>query len=93
MVRIMDEDKLEVLYFVDNSFYLHLLETTAGFDYEVYSKERHKQFTGKLSWSELNYSQIQNPLAAARALVFEDVGMDAVVVSEVTLKMLDQFPN
>ena len=92
VVRIVSEDIFEALYLVDDCSYLHLTETATGFNYEVYSKESHrKQFAGNFSWSELNGSPIQNPLAAARALALEDIGMDAVVVSSVALKMLDQF--
>lgn|GEM_PF-6369936 len=84
--------RLEALYLVDDSSYLHLTETAAGFDYEIYNKGNYKkQFDGNLSWLELNDSPIRNPLAAARALVFKDVDLDAEVVSTVKLKILERI--
>lgn len=84
----------EVLYLVDEAYYLHVKEQLDGFAYTVYDREsKAKQYSGVISWEDMNDSHIRSNLACARTLAINEVGLNGERVAQVALRTLDQFPE
>jgi len=90
----MMEEKKEALYLVDEYTYLHLKENEnrGGFAYKTYDKlTGDGTYSGVITYMDMNESAIRNPIACARVLAIEEVGMKGEVVAEVALRTLDQL--
>ena len=90
----MMSEKKEALYLVDHESYLHLKEavTQTGFAYETFDKATGAaQHTGLITYEEMLDNPIRNPLACARVMALEEIGLKGEVVSEVALRTLDQI--
>lgn len=88
----MSMDKSEVVYLVDDASYLHLKETESGFRYAVFDiASKALAYTGDIPWPELAECPIRSPLAAARFLAIQDVGLEGRTVARVALKTLEAF--
>lgn len=90
----MMSEKKEALYLVDHESYLHLKETVTqtGFAYETFDKSTGAaQYTGLITYEEMLDNPIRNPLACARVMALEEIGLKGEVVSEVALRTLDQI--
>jgi hypothetical protein len=90
-----EADRLaEAAYFVDNSTYLHLTETAAGFQYEAFAVANPKEaITGEIGWPAVFATEIACPPDAARVLACAQIGLDGAVVMPVALSSLDRFPK
>ena len=80
-------EKKEALYLVDHESYLHLKETVTqtGFAYETFDKATGAaQHTGLITYEEMLENPIRNPLACARVMALQEIGLKGEVVSEVT---------
>ena len=90
----MMSEKKETLYLVDHESYLHLKETVTqtGFAYETFDKATGAaQHTGLITYEDMLENPIRNPLACARVMALEEIGLKSEVVSEVALRTLDQI--
>lgn len=87
-------EKKEALYLVDHESYLHLKETVTqtGFAYETFDKATGAaQHTGLITYEEMLENPIRNPLACARVMALQEIGLKGEVVSEVALCTLEQI--
>ena len=87
-------EKKEALYLVDHESYLHLKETgtQTGFAYETFDKATGAaQHTGLITYEEMLENPIRNPLACARVMALQEIGLKGEVVSEVALRTLEQI--
>ena len=87
-------EKKEALYLVDHESYLHLKETVTqtGFAYETFDKATGAaQHTGLITYEEMLENPIRNPLACARVMALQEIGLKGEVVSEVALRTLEQI--
>ena len=87
-------EKKEALYLVDRESYLHLKETVTqtGFAYETFDKATGAaQHTGLITYEEMLENPIRNPLACARVMALQEIGLKGEVVSEVALRTLEQI--
>lgn len=87
-------EKKEALYLVDHESYLHLKETVTqtGFAYETFDKATGAaQHTGLITYEEMLENPIRNPLACARVMALEEIGLKGEVVSEVALRTMEQI--
>lgn len=90
----MMSEKKEALYLADHESYLHLKETVTqtGFAYETFDKATGAaQHTGLITYEEMLENPIRNPLACARVMALQEIGLKGEVVSEVALRTLDQI--
>ena len=90
----MMSEKKEALYLVDHESYLHLKETVTqtGFAYETFDKATGAaQHTGLITYEEMLENPIRNPLACARVMALQEIGLKGEVVSEVALRTLEQI--
>lgn len=90
----MMSEKKEALYLVDHESYLHLKETVTqtGFAYETFDKATGAaQHTGLITYEEMLDNPIRNPIACARVMALEEIGLKGEVVSEVALRTLEQI--
>ena len=77
-------EKKEALYLVDHESYLHLKETVTqtGFAYETFDKATGAaQHTGLITYEEMLENPIRNPLACARVMALQEIGLKGEVVS------------
>lgn len=73
----MDNDRLEEITLVNDSFYLRMRENENGFEYIVIDRKSYvKLHDGQVQWSELEDSLIRNALVASRWYVLEDIGVE-----------------
>ncbi len=90
----MSFDKKEAVYLVDDTAFLHLKETVPemGFAYEVFDKASGSAlYTGLITDQQMEESPIRSPLACARVLAMQEVGLPGEIVSEVALRTLEQI--
>lgn len=84
----------EALYLVDEASHLHVKKQADGFAYTVYDREsKAKQYSGVISWEDMNDSHIRSNLACSRTLAINEVGLNGERVAQVALRTLDQFPE
>lgn len=87
-------EKKEAIYLVDHESYLHLKETVTqtGFAYETFDKATGAaQHTGLITYEEMLENPIRNPLACARVMALQEIGLKGEVVSEIALRTLEQI--
>ena len=83
----------EALYLIDDHLYLHLKEVEKGFVYTVYDKDTtEKVDKSTILWGEMEDSPIEDPIACARSLALEEVGLEARIVESVSLELMKQIP-
>lgn len=91
---MMENQKLEATYLVDENYLLHLREENEGFQYHCFDKRDGSDAgNGLVSWGEMEESAIRSPLACARVLAVQDIGLDGEKVAAVSPEMLSQFPR
>ena len=88
-------NEIETLYKIgqdDKGDLLYLREVEDGFHYETYNMETKKrEYDGLLTWGDMEDCPIRNPLAAARTLAIEEVGLDYGPIAKVSLRMLEDY--
>lgn len=92
----MISKKQEALYLVDNQIYLHLKETTgrAGFAYETFDNATGTaEYAGLIPYADMLDNPIRNPLACARVMAIQEIGLDGIVVAGVALRTLERLKD
>ncbi len=90
----MNGERLEEVTLVNESSYLHLRENEQGFLYALFDKNSKDIVDeGQIDWTELADSSIRNPLAAARHMVLEDIGIQIEKICTVSVNTLEIFPG
>lgn len=89
-----DEKKqLEEVTLVDEETYLHLKETVTktGIAYEAYDKKTGTAMgAGLITWEDMLENPIRSPLACARRLAMDEIGLRGEIVSRVALRTLEK---
>ncbi len=86
----MSEPRVEAAYLIGESEYLHMKETQDGYSYSAFQKGIAGSITGEISREAIAESTIKNPMAAARTLAMEELGLDGMPAAEVSLNMLSK---
>jgi len=91
---MMDNQKLEATYLVDDNYLLHLREENEGIRYHCFDRRDGSDAgSGLVSWGDMEESTIRSPLACARVLAIQEIGLDGEKVAAVSPDMLSQFPR
>lgn len=90
----MISEKKEALYLINQELYLHLKETVTatGFAYETFDKATgFAQHTGLITYEEMSDKPVQNPIAFARALAMQEIGLKCEEFAELSLRTLGEI--
>ena len=88
-----DRKMLEATYMVDHEAVLHIKEQQDGFRYYcIETDEQHHRYDGMIDILDVMESPIRSPLAAARVLAIQEIGLSGNVVQAVDSAMLAQLP-
>ena len=90
----MISEKKEALYLINQELYLHLKETVTatGFAYETFDKATGTaQHTGLITYEEMSERPVQSPIACARALAIQEIGLKCEEFAELSLHTLGEI--
>ena len=90
----MISEKKEALYLINQELYLHLRETVTatGFAYETFDKATGTaQHTGLITYEEMWERPVQSPIACARALAIQEIGLKCEEFAELSLHTLGEI--